>query len=210
VHGRTAVDLGSGTGIFSRLLASRGWEVVGVEPNAAMRGAAERDGGARYVDGAAEATGLPAQSAALVIGAQAFHWFRLPEALAEIDRIGVERAVAVWNVHRDSGFAEAYRQVLLAFSTDYPTVPRPEPTLAALQDLRPGGDVAVFPHEQSLDESGMLGRAWSSSYVVHGVADRVGFDDALAQAFREHARDGRVSLQYETRLYSWSLGRGSR
>src|SRR5688572_1375909 len=97
IPGRRAVDLGAGTGIFTRMLAQRGWEAVGVEPNAAMRDAAISAGGARYVDGSAEATGLPDARADLVIGAQAFHWFDLDRTLPEIDRISAAggRAVAV-------------------------------------------------------------------------------------------------------------------
>jgi SAM-dependent methyltransferase len=56
VSGRRAVDLGAGTGILTRQLAARGWDVVGVEPNAAMRERAAAAGGT-YVDGSAEATG---------------------------------------------------------------------------------------------------------------------------------------------------------
>lgn len=206
VGGRTAVDLGAGTGIFTRMLAARGWDVVGVEPNEAMRAAANEAGGARYVAGSAEASGLPDDAAALVIGAQAFHWFRLDAALPEIDRVGTERAVAVWNVRADRGFAAAYERILLDFSTDYASVPKPEPTLAALRARRPGGEDRRFPHGQRLDEAGMLGRAWSSSYVVHGVADRPAFDAALRAAFAEHARDGIVDLDYDTVLYAWPIG----
>lgn len=75
----TVADIGSGTGIFSRLLLETGCTVFGVEPNAEMRAA-----GARYlsefdkftsVAGAAENTNLPAGSVDFVVAAQAFHWF---------------------------------------------------------------------------------------------------------------------------------------
>ena len=47
VHGTRCVDLGSGTGILARQLAGAGFTVTGVEPNDAMRGAAETAGGPR-------------------------------------------------------------------------------------------------------------------------------------------------------------------
>src|SRR5919201_639401 len=57
-------DVGSGTGILSELLLREGCTVIGVEPNAAMRGAAERLLAAypnfKSVAGTAEATTLPA------------------------------------------------------------------------------------------------------------------------------------------------------
>src|SRR5205807_1633654 len=58
--GGLLVDVGCGTGLSSRLFAERGVDVVGIEPNAAMREQALKAGGSvRYQDGRAEATGLP-------------------------------------------------------------------------------------------------------------------------------------------------------
>src|SRR6266436_5561984 len=63
--GSLLIDVGSGTGISSRLLAQRGVRVIGVEPNADMRARAEAEPlppGCPvpvYQDGRAEATGLP-------------------------------------------------------------------------------------------------------------------------------------------------------
>src|SRR3984957_17547068 len=89
-------DIGSGTGIFSRLLIEAGATVFAVEPNAAMRSAAEaafsgqprfasREGTAEAAfpaqprfasrEGTAEAPGLPECSVSLIPCAQAFHWF---------------------------------------------------------------------------------------------------------------------------------------
>lgn len=203
VPGRRAADLGAGTGIFTRMLAERGWDAVGVEPNPAMREAAIAAGGARYVDGTAEATGLADRSVDLVIGAQAFHWFDLDRALPEVDRVAEGRAVAVWNVRGTEGFAGAYDALLVRFSSEYPKVAKPGPTLVELAIRRPGGEEATFSHHQRLDRDGLLGRAWSSSYVAHGVADRAGFDAGLMAAFDAYARDGTVDLAYRTVAYAW-------
>lgn len=207
VVGRRAADLGAGTGILTRALSERGWNVIGVEPNAAMRAAATERGGAAFVAGSAEATTLPDRSFDLVIGAQAFHWFDLDRALPEIDRIGAPggRAVAVWNLRVEHGFAEAYDQVLVRFSAQYAAVPKPRPVLDALAVRRPGGETVRFPYAQPLDRDALIGRAWSSSYVSHGVSDRAGFDQALMDVFDRHAEGGVVVLGYETTLYAWGL-----
>ena len=72
-------DIGSGTGLSSRLFLERGYVVTGVEPNRQMRvaGAALLTEFPRFtsIDGRAEATGLPDASVDLVIAGQAFHWF---------------------------------------------------------------------------------------------------------------------------------------
>ncbi|MEO8502153.1 MAG: class I SAM-dependent methyltransferase, partial [Vicinamibacteria bacterium] len=86
-RGLLAADIGAGTGISSRLLADRGLRVFAVEPNAAMRESAETHAGVTFVDGTAEATRLGTASVDLVICAQAFHWFKPVESLAEFQRI---------------------------------------------------------------------------------------------------------------------------
>lgn len=87
----TIVDVGSGTGISSALFLDHGYRVVGVEPNGAMRAAAERMLGENprftSINATAEATTLPDDSADLIIAGQAFHWFDQARARAEFARI---------------------------------------------------------------------------------------------------------------------------
>ena len=86
--GADVVELGPGTGKLTRLLVAEGARVVTVEPVADMRQKlTEAVPGVRVVDGTAEATTLPSASADAVVAAQAFHWFRGDEALAEMHRV---------------------------------------------------------------------------------------------------------------------------
>ncbi len=97
-------DIGSGTGIFSKLLLERGSTVFAVEPNADMRTAAEQRFAdcSRFVqyDGTASHTGLSAQSADFVTAAQAFHWFDTLEFKAECRRILKPggKVFLLWNI----------------------------------------------------------------------------------------------------------------
>lgn len=86
----TVVDLGSGTGLSTRFWAESAGEVIGVEPNAAMRTCAERLNRAstvRFVDGSGEQTGLPGATADLVTASQSLHWMAPEPTFAEIGRI---------------------------------------------------------------------------------------------------------------------------
>ncbi|MCB0106201.1 MAG: methyltransferase domain-containing protein [Caldilineaceae bacterium] len=90
--GQQVVDLGTGTGTLARGFASRGCDVIGIDPAAAMLAEARRlaDAAALTIDfrlGKAEATGLPAQSADVVSAGQCWHWFDRPAAAAEVARI---------------------------------------------------------------------------------------------------------------------------
>jgi SAM-dependent methyltransferase len=102
---RTVVDLGSGTGKFTRALAPLGAARVAVEPTDGMRRVFERMvPGVPVLDGTAEALPLPDAFADAVVSAQAFHWFRVRPALREIRRVlrpGGGLAL-VWNTREDS------------------------------------------------------------------------------------------------------------
>ncbi|HSH75785.1 MAG TPA: class I SAM-dependent methyltransferase, partial [Longimicrobiales bacterium] len=96
-------DVGSGTGIATELFLRHGNTVFAVEPNEAMRRAAERrlggHPGFRSVSGAAERTGLPPGTLDLVVAAQAFHWFDAEAAREEFARVlrKPRRLALIWN-----------------------------------------------------------------------------------------------------------------
>jgi SAM-dependent methyltransferase len=87
---RLVVDVGSGTGLSTRAWADRADEVVGVEPNAEMRAAAEADTPAanvRYVEGFSDAIALPDGGADVVTYSQSLHWMDPQPTFAEAARI---------------------------------------------------------------------------------------------------------------------------
>jgi SAM-dependent methyltransferase len=86
--GRTVVELGSGTGKFTRALAPLGAARIAIEPTPGMRRVFERTvPDVPALDGTAEAIPLPPGFADAVVCAQSFHWFRPRPALAEIRRV---------------------------------------------------------------------------------------------------------------------------
>lgn len=89
-EGLVVVDLGSGTGLSTRIWESVADEVVGVEPNPVMRRFSEHATSAssvRYVEGSAFSTGLPDASASLVTASQSLQWEDPERAFPEIGRI---------------------------------------------------------------------------------------------------------------------------
>jgi SAM-dependent methyltransferase len=207
------VDVGSGTGISSRLFAARGVSVIGIEPNAEMRAAAESWAAAderqrpTYREGLAQATGLPSGVADAVLAAQAFHWFEPDAALREFHRILKPDgfAILMWNERdeRDS------------FTAAFGTVIRDSPG-AAVFESRPHAQAASalvtsplfresqrlnFPSEQVLDEEEMLGRAFSVSYAPSTASEKATWTERLRNTFREYQREGKVTLFYQTSVY---------
>ena len=103
--GKTVLDLGAGTGKFSRSLLATGAKVIAVEPVPAMLEQLVR----QYPEveprsGTAEAIPLGDASVDAVVCAQCFHWFATPEALHEIHRVLKPGSALglVWNVRDNS------------------------------------------------------------------------------------------------------------
>jgi SAM-dependent methyltransferase len=87
---RLVVDLGSGTGLSTRPWADVADQVVGVEPNEAMRAYAEgasEVANVRYLGSSSYATGLAADSVDIVTAAQSLQWMRPEDLFAEVARI---------------------------------------------------------------------------------------------------------------------------
>jgi len=200
--GDRVADVGCGTGICARMLAARGLDVVGVDPNEDMLAQARAAGGGEYRLAEAAATGLPDASVALVTVAQAFHWFDLDPALGEFARIlrPGGQAAALYNLRGETPFMTEYEAILRRFSPEYGVLDRWE---AALDCLRRHPRVVdprerEMPNAQTFGFEGLHGRAWSSSYVFRGVTDREGFDTALRALFDRHARGGAVEFPYRS------------
>jgi SAM-dependent methyltransferase len=214
--GATSVvaDLGSGTGIFTRLLLESGATVHAVEPNDEMRAAAEADlagsAGFRSVAGSAEATTLADASVDLVTAAQAFHWFDVPRTRDELRRILRARAESelcdvalVWNDRELAvdAFHRAYEELLVRRCPRYRELQGKADTTDKFDALLGAGRwrrVSV-PNEQHLDREGLVGRLLSSSYAPRpGEPDH---DDTFAELramFERHVVNGNVTMHYAT------------
>ncbi|HEY4016851.1 MAG TPA: class I SAM-dependent methyltransferase [Polyangiaceae bacterium] len=210
--GRVVADVGSGTGILSRMLLATGARVIGVEPNAPMRAAAERafSGDANFasVAGSAESTTLETESVDAIAAGQAFHWFDPPATRAEFTRILRPRGyvVLVWNRRKDSPFDRDYEAMLDAHAPDYARVRARDrassgPGIQAF--FAPSVATFVrFDNEQRFDEEGLRGRLASSSYAPRpGDPQNQAIQRRLAEIFRIHAVGGVVTFAYDTEVW---------
>ncbi|HTA65790.1 MAG TPA: class I SAM-dependent methyltransferase [Xanthomonadaceae bacterium] len=209
-------DVGAGTGISTRMWLDAGHDVVGVEPNEAMRLAAQAAfaGHPRiaWSDGTAERTGLADASVDLASAAQAFHWFDPEPTRAEWARILRPGGLAVvyWNTRLATGnaFLEGYERLLRDFGTDYARVAERHPDDAAMRRWFGDGlrGQARFAHGQRLDFEGLRGRLLSSSYApIPGHPRHDAMLAALRGLFDAHAVEGHVELDYATRVFAGNL-----
>ncbi|MBA4032035.1 MAG: SAM-dependent methyltransferase [Planctomyces sp.] len=209
-------DLGSGTGISSRLFLDQGHVVYGIEPNAPMRAAAEEELGENprfhSVGGTAEATTLPDHSVDLVIAAQAFHWFDIPATRREVIRILKPGgwAVLLWNQRPTTGspFLVEYEQLLQTHGKDYATIRDSHRDAGRLREFfgEAGYLERSVPNPQQLTYDELRGRLMSASYVpLEAQPGHANMILDLKFLFARHAQGGVVNMDLTTELFCGQL-----
>lgn len=212
----TIADIGSGTGISTQVFLSKGYSCVGVEPNRAMRKAAERQLGNypsfRSVDGAAEATTLENHSVDLIIAGQAFHWFDQEACKTEFLRIlRPGRSVAlIWNErnHTGTAFQADYEELLKTYCNDYDQVDYKRVDLETLKNFFSPFQYSIhqYKNQQHFDLEGLKGRLLSSSYCpTEGEPNYNPVMEGLTELFRTHQMNDQINFDYNTRVYVGQL-----
>ena len=204
-------DIGAGTGISTRLFLENGNRVFGVEPNRAMREAAEKFlqnfPNFRSVNGTAENTNLDDGSVNFVVAAQAFHWFDEAKTRGEFKRILKDKGcvVLIWNERQldTTAFLKDYESLLIEYGTDYETVRHENITKETLHDFfQTDFRQVVFQNRQTVDFDGLKGRMLSSSYIPSEENPRF-FEmiKNLKSVFAEHAENGKIDILYDTKVF---------
>ena len=208
----TVADVGSGTGIFTRLLLEAARRVYAVEPCPEMRETADGNLSACpnlvSVAATAEDTTLKAGSIDIVTAATAFHWFNIPMVRAEFSRIlkpggwvvvienqarqetEYERAYARlknrYAAKKSVKYAERYRSRDAAISDLYGGLPRRE---------------QLFPHAHAMDWESLAARLLSRSAMpLDGEPGHSPMLEELRGIFERHQVEGLVTQRYVARV----------
>ena len=204
---KIVADIGSGTGLLSRVFLENGNRVFGVEPNDEMRSFGEKDlsgfGNFISVKGTAENTGLEDRSVDLVAAGQALHWFDREACRREFARIlNGGYVLIVYNERR-----KEEKRVM----EDYESVTNKHTKRSEVPDIDDDFLSKFFKtsykrfsvlNEQSLDFEGLLGRAGSASYLPsEGQEGFEAMKQDLQTLFDTHQEKGRITLQYATEMF---------
>lgn len=204
-------DIGSGTGISAKIFLENGNTVYGVEPNAAMREAAEeflKDFPQfRSIDGKAESIPLKDKTVDFIVAAQAFHWFDRKNTREEFKRILKDTGYValMWNERQlnSTAFLKDYEKFLIEFGTDYETVRHENISKETLRDFfQTKFRQVVFQNKQRVNFDGLKGRMLSSSYMPSAENPRFAeMLENLKSLFAEHAESGRIDILYDTKVF---------
>ena len=188
-----AADIGAGTGIASRLLGDRGIKVIAIEPNEAMRQAAQYHPLVEFKAATAESTTLADNSVDLVTSFHAFHWFESFPSLQEFHRIlkPHRRLALVWSMRDETdAFIQALNE-LVSLASD-PTENRYFQSFNHSQ----------FFNREQRDLKELIGLVESHSFIPLSGTKHERLISDLQKLYQKWAGDrGKVSLAYRTDVY---------
>jgi ubiquinone/menaquinone biosynthesis C-methylase UbiE len=204
-------DIGSGTGLLSELFMQFSDKIFGVEPNAAMRQAAEelyKDVKSfTSINGSAENTNLNDASVDLIIAGQAFHWFDRAKAQAEFKRIARPNGwtALVWNERKQSSpFQKAYEEMLLEYAPGYKESTHRNIRLSDIESFFAPQKCMLksFDNVQMLNFMGLKGRLLSSSYApLQKSPQYLPMMFKLQEIFGKYSSNGLIAFDYDCNLY---------
>ena len=205
---RQVLDLGAGTGRFTRLLLDAGLDVTAVEPSAQMRDhLAAVAGKARIFEGTAERIPLGEDSVDAVVAAQAWHWVDPVRAVPEVARVlrpGGTLSL-VWNVRDHSEPWVELLDSVLSRHTRQEIDTAPE--VGA-----PFGDPerTEIRWRHTLRRQDLLDMVASRSYViVLPEGERQELLGSVVELLDQHGMGDEISLPYVTRCTRVRLTRTS-
>jgi ubiquinone/menaquinone biosynthesis C-methylase UbiE len=210
--GSVLADIGSGTGIFSKLLLVNGYKVFGVEPNQEMRKFAENtlSNFHRFesIQGLAEKTRLADNSVDAITSAQAFHWFDIKPALTEFHRILKRNGIIVliWNerIADNNEFQMRYDELLLKYCREYKYINHKNFTHEKIESIFPGRiiDKHQLENRQVFDLESLIGRLESSSYCPReDDSSYMPLMKSVGDLFKKYQHDGKIEIEYDCVMY---------
>ncbi len=214
---RRIIDVGSGTGISTRLLAQNfgsQYKIIGVEPGKSMLEQANASSAEfpniTFVNGAAENLPIRAASAELVTVAQAAHWFDRPLFYTEAARVlepggylGIMQNNRRWDEDKFQGLFEDF---LEKYSPNYTRYYRSFDFLGEMQnhDGFVSAEKIVGRWERTMTADEFVGLCLSTTYIDR-IVKKLGRDetvDLIRKLISDHHQPGQpVIVPYRTELY---------
>jgi len=213
---QTVADIGSGTGLLTKLFLENGNRVFGVEPNPRMRYYAEKNLSRfrRFVSvrGTAEHTTLRARSMDLVVMGQALHWFDPDMTAAELARISKpdgSLCIAYNERRRGSKVMRAFQDVIDKNEGRRKKVPNVGVRFSRRFFEGQRLSRFILPNEQTLNFEGLMGRLLSGSHMP--TRDEPGklwkLERDARRLFDGFQVNGQIRLLYDTRLFVGRVAR---
>ncbi|AYG02583.1 class I SAM-dependent methyltransferase [Gryllotalpicola protaetiae] len=207
---RRVLDVGAGTGKFTRMLQGEDREVIAVDPSPQMLEVLrDKVQGVETLLGTAERLPLPDESVDAVTFAQAWHWVEPGRGEREVARVLKPGGTLglIWNSRDDR--VDWVRELGEAMGSNdgySPSALAEHPVGAPFE----GGESAEFGWVQRLSRPGILTLVRSRSYFLvknaDGQAETLRRVEAVLDRHPEIAAAGVIELPYVTQAYRFRRG----
>jgi SAM-dependent methyltransferase len=210
--GSRVLEVGAGTGKFTRALTPIGADLIAMDPIAQMRSVLHRVlPDVPVLAGQAEGIPLREGSVQAIVVAQAFHWFRGAEALQEFARVlGPKGRVAlVWNVRDERvAWVRRFTEIIDRFyeGGPYGEMPSAAPRHRSgewRKAFSAGSPFPVLEHRQfafrqPMTPEQVVLRAWSVSFIARrSPEERAQIADEIRSLLEaDPATRGRSVVEY--------------
>lgn len=201
-------DIGSGTGISTKLFLDNGNIAYGVEPNLEMRQEAEETL-ANYkrfysIDASSENTKLRSESIDIIVAAQSFHWFDLKPTKEEFLRIlkpgGMVVILTNWRKKSENKFMNGYMQIVWKYGQNLNLKPSNETIPAFFYPNVIRKKVFDNPHSCTFER--LKGELTSYSYMpTEQDPEFKPMIKDLENLFKKYNVNGTVTFEFEIVLY---------
>lgn len=207
--GKTALDVGAGTGMLTAHLLDMGGDVIALDPNSEMLlPLRDRFPQIQVSLARAEDTKLPDECVDLVACGRSFHWLEQDAAVAEFRRLLRPPGwlALLWSprVETDHPAWKAMSEVMADAKKNYEhPVPWGREHRSHFGELfGESHEMKLFPQEWEMDEDLFVGLAESRSYFPRLGED--GYEEKVAKlraAFQKHVPEGRFLVPFETEVH---------
>lgn len=209
---KVIVELGAGTGKFSKIASSYCNKIYYVEPNVDMinkgKEYCNECNNIVYINKSAEFTELPENSADIIFAVQSFHWFDKQKLKQEVSKILKPNGnfAIVWNDWEDENnkFSIDYFKYISSWNTKLTGKKYQHKNEDDRKNFFKNGEYKTytFIHSKNYTLEMLIGLSKSLSYAPKENSEFYNeFIDGITSIFDKYKNDGVVCFDFHTEMY---------
>ena len=212
MNNKVIVELGAGTGIFSKIASFYCKQIYYVEPNIDMINKGKeycKDcNNIVYVNKSAESTELPKKSIDIVFAVQSFHWFDKQKLKQEVSKILKDDGyfAIVWNdwVDEKNEFSKEYFKYISDWNTKLTGKTYQHKNIDDRKNFFKNGEYETytFIHSKKYTIDMLVGLSKSLSYAQKENSEYYKeFIDGIVSIFNKYKKDDKVYFDFHTEMF---------
>ena len=212
IKNKELVELGAGTGIFSKIVSSYCQKLYYVEPNADMinkgKDFCKDCSNIEFINKSAESTELPEKSVDMILAVQSFHWFDKTNVKKEVNRILKPNGdfAIIWNDWEadNNTFGKEYFSYISTWNNKLTGKKYQHKNVDDRKNFFQNGKYKTytFSHSKNYTLNMVIGLSKSLSYAPkEGDEYYNEFIEGIIDIFNKYKKDDIVRFDFNTEMY---------